>query len=39
MAYMKLPCNGLIVSYQTVNILSPGSRLTHLYFNLNIGVP
>ena len=29
-----------IVIYQTVNILSPGTRLTHLYLiNLNIGVP
>ena len=37
MASMKLHCNGSIDTYQTVNILSPGTRLTHLY--LNIGVP
>ena len=31
MASVKLHCNGSIVTYQTVNILSPGTRLTHLY--------
>ena len=30
MASMKLRCNGSIVTYQALNILSPGSRLTHL---------
>ena len=39
MASMKLHCNGSIVTYQTVNILSPGTRLTHLYLKLNKGVP
>ena len=31
MASIKLYCNGSIVTYQTVNILSLGTRLTHLY--------
>ena len=31
MSSMKLHSNGSIVTYQTVNILSPGTRLTHLY--------
>ena len=31
MASMELHCNGSIVTYQTVNILSLGTRLTHLY--------
>ena len=31
MASKKLHCNGSIVNYQTVCILSPGTRLTHLY--------
>ena len=39
MESMKLHCNGSIVISESVNILSPGTRVTHLYFNLNIGVP
>ena len=36
---MKLHCNGSIVTYQTVNILSSGTRLNSPLLNLNIGVP
>ena len=35
---MKLHCNGSIVTYQSVNILSPGTSHWSL-LNLNIGVP
>ena len=33
MASMKLHCSGSIVTYQSLNILSPGTRLTHLYLS------
>ena len=40
MASMKLHCNGSIVTYQTVNILSPSWNQTHSHLlNLNKGVP
>ena len=40
MASMKLHCNGSIVTYQTVNILSPSWNQTHSpLLDLTIGVP
>ena len=38
---MKLRCNGLLVTYQTVNILSPGTLAESLIFtkSKHIGVP
>ena len=33
MASMQLHCNGSIATYQTVNILSLGTRLTHLHYS------
>ena len=40
MASMKLHCNGSIVTYQTMNILSPSWNQSHSsLLNLNIGMP